>query len=130
MGWAHYGLPKPKALFLMYPFVSFECLDPGPMTDFMRGLMFGADATDAQVDAYDTAKLVTAEYPPCFVAHAEDDSVVSVRNTQLLAQLLEDRGIAVQVEVIAEGGHGWGDGDGTQAAGWPMRAASFVESLA
>lgn len=129
VGWAHYGLPKPKALFLMYPFVSFDCLEPGPMTDFMRGLMFGAEATTAVVEAYDTARLVTDQYPPCYLGHAEDDPVVSVRNSRYLAQLLQARGIPAQAELIATGGHGWGDGTGTDAAGWVTRAAAFVEGL-
>ena len=46
-----------------------------------------------------------------------------------LKKLLDEHHISVELELIERGGHGWGDGSGTMAAGWPDRAAAFAEQL-
>ena len=88
----------------------------------------GASTADA-TEPYDVALNLTDAYPPCYITAAKDDPVVPVLHSKLLKRLLDERGIPAMLELVAEGGHGWGDGSGTRAAGWPARAAAFVERL-
>ena len=128
-GWAAHGLNRPKALFLMYPFVSFDTpVQAAGGKDFVRQ-MIGRTATEADVARFDIPKQFTAAYPPCFIAHAQDDDTVPVSNSLLLKRLLDEADIPAKLELIECGGHGWGDGTGTAAEGWPGRASAWLESL-
>jgi len=130
VGWAAHGINKPKALFCLYPFVSFSTpTESAGGADWFRSVMLGSAATDEDVALYDIPRHFTAAYPPCFVSAAKDDPVVPVRNSEWLAELLTDKGISCKLELIDRGSHGWGDGSGTDAAGWPDRAIAWLESL-
>ena len=128
-GYAKYGLPKPKALFPIYSFISFDTLATSSIRDELQSFMFGSDADPHIVDAFDVAANITDGFPPCYAVHARDDDSVPVRNTLWLKELLDSRGIPVHAEIAEHGGHGWGDGSGSDADGWPVRAIQFVESL-
>lgn len=99
-GWGKYGLPKPKALFPIYSGASAEYL-----------------------------QTVDRSYPPCYIVHAKDDPFVPYQNSENLKRFLEEYDIPVKLELAESGGHGWGDGSGTPAAGWPDRAAAFENTL-
>ena len=113
---------------LAYPFVSYGAMPEGSEKDWFCGLTVGASTADA-TEPYDVALNLTDAYPPCYITAAEDDPVVPVLHSKLLKRLLDERGIPAMLELVAEGGHGWGDDSGTRAAGWPARAAAFVERL-
>jgi acetyl esterase/lipase len=54
--------------------------------------------------------------PPAFLAHAFDDDVVPSQESTLYAEALNRHGVAVEIHLFAEGGHGFGPGreeDGT-----------------
>lgn len=130
-GWAKYGCPRPKALFPIYPIISTApefMEDPGSRAWFM-GIMFGPDFDEAHASAFDVPDCMTDLYPPCYIVQAMDDPEVSVKHSIAMEKLLKARGIPVACEIIKAGGHGWGDGSGTDAAGWPDRAVRFLESL-
>lgn len=129
VGWAKHGTASPEALFLMYPFVTFDTAEQAAGGRAFAKLMIGSHATDADIAAYDVAKLFTSAYPPCYIAHAEDDDTVPAENSVLLKGLLDESGTPAMLELVEKGGHGWGDGEGTDAAGWPMRAVAWLESL-
>ena len=128
-GYAKYGLPKPKALFTIYPFISFDSMSDEGAKDWFRKIMFGSTADAKAAATYDIPGNFTANYPPCFITHAKDDPVVPVRNSEWLKELLDQYSIPARLELIETGGHGWGDGSGTDAQGWPERAIAFVETL-
>ena len=121
-GWAHYGLPRPRALFPIYAPISLDAQRDNPWKAETRRATYGG------VD-YDVPRHFTDRYPPCYIVHAKDDPAVPVRNGEWLRELLEARGIPAALELIETGGHGWGDGSGTDAAGWPDRAAAFERGL-
>lgn len=127
-GYIHYNLPKPKALFPIYPFITSEFLeDEGKK--WILSLMFGKDFDMETVEGYDIPKLMTEKYPPAYIVHAKDDSVVKYENSVKLDSLLCQLGIPVKLELAKNGEHGFGDGRGTDAEGWMDRAIAFVESL-
>ena len=130
-GWAKYGCPRPKALFPIYPIISTapEYIEnPEDRALFMR-LMFGPGFDEGYASSFNIPEWLTDAYPPCYIVQAKDDPAVSVKHSIGLERLLKERGIPVCLELIESGGHGWGDGSGTAAAGWPDRAVRFLESL-
>ncbi len=130
-GWAKYGCPRPKALFPIYPVISTApefMEDPGARAWF-RGMMFGPDFDEARAKTFDVPECMTDNYPPCYIVQARDDPSVSVKHSMALEALLKEHNIPVVAEIIETGAHGWGDGSGTDAAGWPDRAIRFLESL-
>ena len=127
-GYAHYGLPKPKAMFPIYPVVDNRISYPEVYDMFNRS-MFGPDYTEALLDDYAVQKVMTEEYPPCYIVHSENDATVPVRNSYVLDERMNELGIPHVLEVPKTAGHGFGDGSGTDAEGWPERAIRFAESL-
>ena len=97
--------------------------------EWFLAMMFGAGFRMETVKSYDIPETFTPAYPPCYIVHAKDDPAVPVQNSIELKALLDGAGIPSVLELIETGGHGWGDGSGTAAAGWPDRAAAFVETL-
>lgn len=128
-GWAKYSLPAPKALWPIYPAISSEYLyEEGK--DWFLSVMFGKGYDMETVKSFDIPETFTDRYPPCYIVHAKDDSTVPCKNSIELKKLLDEHHIPANLELIEHGGHGWGDGSGTEAVGWPDRAAAFAEQLA
>ena len=130
-GWAKYGCPRPTALFPVYPAISTApefIPNPQARLGFMSR-MFGPGFEEALARSYDVPECMTDSYPPCYIVHAKDDPAVPVKHSLTLEKLLRDRGIPVRAEIVEAGGHGWGDGSGTAAAGWVDRAVRFLEEL-
>lgn len=73
-----------------------------------RAMLLGPDATPAMEHAHSTAHHVTANTPPFFMAHAEDDTVVSVENTLDMRAALKAAGIKVETHLFTAGEHGFG----------------------
>ncbi len=128
LGYGKYRLPKPKALFPIYPVTTWEIFEPHAV-DGLWKQMFGEHYDPETVKEYDIVKCLTEEYPPCCLVHAKDDATVPYRNSVLLKEALDERDIPVMLELAETGGHGFGDGRGTDAEGWIDRAVSFLEEL-
>ncbi len=127
-GWAHYGLPRPKALFPIYPVTTFDGMyEEG--ADFFLKVMFGENYDKKIAETYDVSHILTNSYPPCYLVHAQDDPVVPYKNSVLLKNLLDERKIPATLELVEHGKHGFGDGSGTDAANWVDRAAKWENSL-
>ena len=130
-GYARFDVPRPKALFAIYPVISTsaEFMKDPEMRSWFLGIMFGKDYDEETAASYNVPENMDRNYPPCYLVHAEDDKVVSPEQSKTLKKLLDEQGIPAVLELAAYGGHGWGDGSGSAAAGWPDRAIAFAESL-
>lgn len=130
-GWAKYNCPRPEALFTIYPAISMAAEsmeDCKERTRFMR-IMFGADYDEEYAQSFNVHDCVTEHYPPCFIVHSKDDPIVPVNQSLVFNTTLQEFKLPVQCEIVETGGHGWGDGNNTAAAGWPERAIQWLESL-
>ena len=127
-GYAHYGLPRPKAMFPVYPVIDNGMSDP-ESAHWFNTIMFGPGYEEALLHEYSVPERITSEYPPCYIVHAEDDPVVPVENSKKLHALLKGLNIPCEAEIVPAGGHGFGDGSGTPAAGWTARAMEFAGKL-
>lgn len=86
-----------------------------------RALLIGDHANPALETAHTPANNVTAQTPPIFMVHAEDDTTVPVANTLQMRAALKAKGIAVETHLFTLGGHGFGlrGTHGKPAAIWP-----------
>lgn len=96
-----------------------------------RDLLLGRQPSAALEAAHSPARNVTAQTPPCFLVHAEDDPVVDVCNTLELRAALKAAGIPVETHLFAQGGHGFGlrRAAGKPAQAWPALFLAWAESL-
>nr|MBA4769297.1 alpha/beta hydrolase [Sphingobium sp.] len=83
-----------------------------------RDMLLGANPSVDLQRAHSPALNVTATTPPCFLAHAEDDTVVSVENSVEMRAALKAAGVKVETHLFTVGGHGFGH---PGAAGEPAR---------
>lgn len=127
-GYAKYGLPCPKAIFPVYPCISSEYQYAQSKTWFIK-TMFGEGYDVGTVKEYDIPNIFTGRYPAAYIVHAKDDLIVPAENSIQLKSLLDKKNINVRLELVEKGGHGFGDGSGTDADGWPNRAVRFLETL-
>ena len=73
-----------------------------------RELLIGKDAPPALERAHSPAANVTAQTPPCFLVHAEDDPTVPVDNSVEMRAALKRAGVPVETHLFTHGGHGFG----------------------
>ena len=73
-----------------------------------RDMLLGPNASPELQRAHSPAHNVTAGTPPCFMAHAEDDTTVSVENTVEMRAALKAAGVKVETHLFTAGGHGLG----------------------
>lgn len=64
--------------------------------------------TDAEASVYAAQDSVSATSPPTFLAHALDDDVVPVENSLSYFSALRAAGVATELHVQEDGGHGFG----------------------
>ena len=134
-GYPAFGLPKPQAVFPVYPFISPK-LDvsgdqPGEDTeeDIKEDLrLYGCSVWDAVSMDYEIPEH-TEGFPPCALFLAAGDELVSPDHSRILAAALEKQGIPCRLESGPDGGHGFADGSGMCMAGWTERAVRWYESL-
>ncbi len=82
---------------------------------------------------------VTADTPPTFLWHTQEDGLVPVENTLRMAAALQEKHIRMEVHIYPDGGHGLslanaitsGDASGVlpRVARWIDDAAAFLKTL-
>jgi acetyl esterase/lipase len=116
---------RPAFAILMYPVIAMQAdiAHAGSRT-----LLIGTSPTAALVEAWSPQHLVTAATPPVFLLHATDDQTVVVENSRVMHAALEAAGVAADLHLYAEGGHGFGLrlAEGLPVAGWPSVAYRWM----
>jgi acetyl esterase/lipase len=72
----------------------------------------------------------SAQYPPLYVVAAANDDLVPVQGTDRIVASLRAQGSTVEYRRLGSGGHGFGLGVGTEAAGWVDAAEAFWRRVA
>ena len=70
---------------------------------------------------------LTDAFPKTYLIAAADDDTVPIQDSYDLESALKQHGIPHFIERPAHGGHGFGLGSVTDAAGWVERAISFFQ---
>ncbi|MBQ6240657.1 MAG: alpha/beta hydrolase [Firmicutes bacterium] len=120
-GYTRYGLPKPAALFLIYP-VIYSWLREGQEEAMDR--IYGGHTPEV-LERFAVHHHLWAGYPATFLVHCKDDPEVPVKNSLLMQEGLTGLGIPNELLLGEIGGHGFGSGRSTSAAGWTSKAAAF-----
>lgn len=107
---------RPDFAVLLYPIVSMQA--PLNHTHAYK-ILFDKNTNNALLSQYSVNMNVTANTPPMFIAHARDDTISPVANSELLHQALQQHHISNQLIVFDLGGHGWGLGNNAETQQWP-----------
>lgn len=96
---------RPYLAALIYPVVAMASptVHGGSKTNLLGEVAYAAMARK-----HSPQDNVTAETPPCFIVHAEDDQAVKVENSLLFRAALKAKGVAVETHLFTDGGHGFG----------------------
>lgn len=123
MGYKKYQLPKPGSLILSYPVITMgEGAHEGS-----RNYLLGAKPSEHQIEFSSVEKQITFDYPPTFLWCGLEDHTVDPKNSRLLANALEDRGVRHQFLPVEGVDHGVGIGEGLLCEGWFETAVRFWE---
>lgn len=92
----------PNALVLSYPVIS-----SGPFAHrFSFQQLTDSDRDDERTARFSVDKLVTPQTPPTFLWHTQDDELVPVENSLLMASALQAQGVPYELHVFRHGQHG------------------------
>ena len=125
-GSRRYGIPVPRLLMPVYPFIGF---DNRPFDRIKRSAenMFGKGYDESLLDRFTVSHQIDEGYPRTYIAHAVDDPAVTIQDSIDLAAALQEKGVPYVFEKAPFGGHGFGLGTGSGAEGWVDRALEFME---
>ena len=128
-GYPAFGLPKPEAVFPVYPVVSLR--DQIRYEGISRAealRLYGCSLEEAVDSAFEIPEHAEG-FPPAALFAAAEDDLVDPENSRMLAAVLERLNIPCRLEIGSTGGHGFADGSGMCMAGWTERAVRWYESL-
>lgn len=128
-GYRNYKCPKPVAMFPIYPVISTYSCGDEKHCDFFLNTMLGKSWTEEMRHAYNVDEHMDAEYPPCYIVCCEDDDTVDAVNSYRFKDKLDALGVPAELEIGRTGGHGFGEGIGTDVEGWIARASAFVDKI-
>lgn len=98
---------RPDYLVLTFPVLSFRP-EIAKKYQAIGELLFGEKPSESDIHQFSPAELVTAETPPTFLVHADDDPIISPLNSILFYQALHREKVNAELHVHNHGGHGFG----------------------
>jgi acetyl esterase/lipase len=116
---------RPAFLVLLYPVISFS--DSLKHTGSRDNLIGNTPAPD-QVRLYSNELQVTAQTPPTFLVHAEDDKTVPVQNSLVFYQALNRHNVPAEMHLYPHGGHGFGLNNTTTKDQWVERLQNWLDA--
>lgn len=117
---------RPARAVLVYPVI-----DMGAHAHSgSRGRLLGSEPDAPLAAQFSMQTQVRADMPPTLLIHASDDQVVSVHNSEAMAQALAAAGVEHELHVFAHGGHGFGMRvpPASTLALWPQLAQRWLGS--
>ncbi|GAA4024903.1 hypothetical protein GCM10022409_06110 [Hymenobacter glaciei] len=116
---------RPAFLALLYPVISFAdgLARPGSRTNRL-----GENPTPAYLTRFSAERQVTAQTPPAFLAHAQDDNTVSVQHSRVFYQACLRHGVPVELHFCPYGGHGFGPRNKTTKDDWTERLKNWLDA--
>lgn len=96
---------RPDFIAMIYPVVTME--EPLVHLKSRRNLL-GKHYTPELADKMSLEKNVHAGMPPVFLVHCYDDRTVDVRNSEVLAENMKEKGVGYRAFFYRRGNHGFG----------------------
>lgn len=128
LGYPAHRLQPPKALLAIYPAISGEALFSDLRHRGFLKTMFGENFGEKTKKEYDVPSHC-GSFPPTYMAVGKHDLLISKKPLEAFQTLLQEKGIAVQLDIFPRAPHGFGDGSATGAEGWIGRADAFLAKL-
>jgi acetyl esterase/lipase len=119
---------RPDFAVLAYPVVSMQT---GVAHTDSRTNLLGEDPSTERIDAHSPDRHVSACAPPVFIVTADDDAVVPAENSVLFYMALKRAGVAAELHVFKDGGHGFSleHAPGLPVAGWPHLCEQWMRRI-
>ena len=116
---------RPAFLVLVYPVISFS--------DTLRHAgsrdnLLGKTPSAGQIRQYSNELQVSAQTPPTFLVHAEDDKAVPVNNSIVFYQACLRHGVPAEMHLYPKGGHGFGLNNATTPDRWTDRLRNWLDA--
>lgn len=116
---------RPDFAILVYPVISMGEISHGGS----RQNLLGKDPSPELIQLYSNEQQVTAQTPPIFLAHPQDDTVVVPANSQALHDALQTHNIPSEYLKLASGGHGLNGYKGPMWDAWQTRSVAWLKEL-
>lgn len=118
---------RPDFMVLIYPVISMQ---DGITHGGSKENLLGPNPPAELVDLMSNEKQITAQTPPTFLIHANDDRGVVPQNSILFYQGLNKAGVEAELHIFPKGGHGFGMRPETgRAAEWPKLCLAWLSDL-
>jgi acetyl esterase/lipase len=115
---------RPDFLILCYPVIIFDELHSHRGS---QNNLLGPNADPDLVKSLSNEKQVTAETPPTFLFHTDEDTVVPAENSVQFYLALRRAGVPAELHVFREGRHGLGLAEQTPGTrDWPNRLKDWM----
>ncbi|MFP9098095.1 alpha/beta hydrolase [Flavobacterium sp. RHBU_24] len=105
---------RPDFSMLIYPVISMGQYTHQSSKEFL----IGKDAPAEKVKLYSNEFQVTANTPPVFLVHAQDDGLVPAQNSMLFYDALINNKVKGALYMYQAGGHGFGMNNRTTTDAW------------
>jgi acetyl esterase/lipase len=115
---------RPDFVGLVYPVISMG--EKGHAGS--RKNLLGANPAPGLVDEFSNEKRVTKETPPTYLAHAQDDKVVPIENSQMFYDALLKNHVPAKFVKLASGGHGLNHYQGPMWDQWQTEFIAWLVS--
>ena len=114
---------RPGFMVLVYPVVTM--MDDYTHHGSQRGLL-GEQPTEDQRQRFSNHLRVNDQTPPTFLVHASDDDVVHPFNSTAFYIALKEHGVAAELHLFEQGGHGYALSEDSPAHGWATLAQDWL----
>ncbi len=113
---------RPDFAILVYPVITM-----GPLTHAgSKKNLLGPNPKAEAVALFSNEQQVTAQTPPMFLAHAQDDRLVPPANSQMLYEALQAHKVAAQYLQLPTGGHGLNGYRGPMWEAWQAQSLQWL----
>lgn len=116
---------RPDFLMLIYPVISFS---DSLMHKGSRDNLIGEKPSAEQTKRYSNELQVTAQTPPTFLVHAQDDKVVKVQNALVFYEACLHHNVPAEMHLYPQGGHGFGMNNKTTQDNWTDRLQNWLNA--
>ena len=98
--------------------------------EWLEQTLYHRPMTDEEVSYQTLLEHVDESTPPAFLVHAFDDDVVPYQESTLYSEALQRHGVAAEIHLYANGGHGFGPGRDEDGTGkWVDLAGDWLDRL-
>lgn len=113
---------RPDFMILVYPVITMGEVTHGGS----RNRLLGENPSDQLIELFSNEKQVTADTPPTFLAHAQDDKPVPPRNSELFYKALIANKVPAKYLKLPRGGHGLNGYKGPMWDAWQDQSLEWL----